>query len=138
MAESSSFAFLFTRVGLAGADMGSAYLLPRIVGLGRATELLMLGDKLTARRCHEIGLATSVTADDHLPEHVSALAQRLAEGPAFAYATTKSLLTRELDMALGPAIELEAITQALLMHSEDFEEFYAAWSEGRRPEWTGR
>ena len=121
MAESASFAFLFTRVGL-----------------GRATELLMLGDKLTARRCHEIGLATSVTADDHLSDHVSALAQRLAEGPAFAYATTKSLLTRELDMALGPAIELEAITQALLMHSEDFEEFYAAWSEGRRPDWTGR
>ena len=138
MAESSSFAFLFTRVGLAGADMGSAYLLPRIVGLGRATELLLLGDKVTARRCHEIGLATSVTADDHLPDHVSALAQRLAEGPAFAYSTTKSLLTRELDMALGPAIELEAITQALLMHSEDFEEFYTAWSEGRRPEWSGR
>ena len=138
MSESASFAFLFTRVGLAGADMGAAYLLPRIVGLGRATELLMLGDKITARRSHEIGLASAVTADDHLPEHVNALAQRLAEGPAFAYSTTKSLLTRELDMALGPAIELEAITQALLMHSEDFEEFYAAWNEGRRPEWAGR
>jgi enoyl-CoA hydratase/carnithine racemase len=138
MAESASFAFLFTRVGLAGADMGSAYLLPRIVGLGRATELLMLGDKVTARRCHEIGLAASVTADDHLADHVSALAQRLAEGPAFAYSTTKSLLTRELDMALGPAIELEAVTQALLMNSEDFEEFYAAWNEGRRAEWSGR
>ena len=138
MAESASFAFLFTRVGLAGADMGSAYLLPRIVGLGRATELLMLGDKVTARRCHEIGLAASVTADDHLPDHVSALAQRLAEGPAFAYSTTKSLLTRELDMALGPAIELEAVTQALLMNSEDFEEFYAAWNAGRRAEWSGR
>ncbi|MFL5859819.1 MAG: enoyl-CoA hydratase family protein [Solirubrobacteraceae bacterium] len=138
MAEPASFAFLFTRVGLAGADMGSAYLLPRIVGLGRATELLLLGDKLTARRCHEIGLATEVTSEDHLADHVTALAQRLAEGPAFAYSTTKSLLTRELDMALGPAIELEAISQALLMHSEDFEEFYAAWSEGRRAEWAGR
>jgi enoyl-CoA hydratase/carnithine racemase len=138
MAESASFAFLFTRVGLAGADMGSAYLLPRIVGLGRATELLMLGDKVTARRCHEIGLAASVTSDDHLADHVSALAQRLSEGPAFAYSTTKSLLTRELDMALGPAIELEAITQALLMHSDDFEEFYAAWNEGRHAEWSGR
>jgi enoyl-CoA hydratase/carnithine racemase len=138
MAESASFAFLFTRVGLAGADMGSAYLLPRVVGLGRATELLMLGDKITARRCHEIGLATSVTADDHLTDHVSALAQRLAEGPAFAYSTTKSLLTRELDMALGAAIEMEAVTQALLMHSEDFEEFYAAWSAGRRPDWAGQ
>lgn len=138
MAESASFAFLFTRVGLAGADMGSAYLLPRIVGLGRATELLMLGDKITARRCHEIGLASEVASDDHLTSHVDALAQRLAEGPAFAYSTTKSLLTRELDMALGPAIELEAITQALLMHSEDFETFYEAWSEGRHAQWSGR
>ncbi|MGZ4167330.1 MAG: enoyl-CoA hydratase family protein [Solirubrobacteraceae bacterium] len=138
MAESASFAFLFTRVGLAGADMGSAYLLPRIVGLGRATELLMLGDKVTARRCHEIGLTNEVASDDHLATHVDALAQRLSAGPAFAFATTKSLLTRELDMALGPAIELEAITQALLMHSEDFEEFYAAWSEGRRAEWAGQ
>jgi enoyl-CoA hydratase/carnithine racemase len=138
MSRSASFAFLFTRVGLAGADMGSAYLLPRIVGLGRATELLMLGDKIDAERAWTIGLASEVVSDDHLRDHALALAQRLADGPAFAYATTKSLLTRELDMSLGSAIELEAITQALLMHSEDFEEFYAAWSEGRGPEWTGR
>jgi len=138
MSRSASFAFLFTRVGLAGADMGSAYLLPRIVGLGRATELLMLGDKVDAERAWTIGLASEVVSDDHLRDHSQALARRLADGPAFAYATTKSLLTRELDMALGPAIELEAITQALLMHSEDFEEFYAAWGEGRGPEWTGR
>ena len=84
------------------------------------------------------GAVPSVTADDHLADHVSALAQRLAEGPAFAYATTKSLLTREQDMGLGAAIEMESVTQALLMHSDDFEEFYAAWSEGRRPDWTGR
>ena len=64
MAESASFAFLFTRVGLAGADMGSAYLLPRIVGLGRATELLLLGDKVTAQRAHQIGLANEVLPDD--------------------------------------------------------------------------
>jgi enoyl-CoA hydratase/carnithine racemase len=138
MAESASFAFLFTRVGLSGADMGSAYLLPRIVGLGRATELLMLGDKVSAERCAAIGLASEVVADDALADRVGGLAQRLSEGPAFAYSTTKSLLTRELDLALGPAIEMEAITQALMMHSEDFEEFYTAWSEGRRPDWTGR
>jgi enoyl-CoA hydratase/carnithine racemase len=138
MAESGSFAFLFTRVGLAGADMGAAYLLPRIVGLGRATELLLLGEKVSAERCLAIGLATEVVPDDVLADRATALASRLAEGPAFAYATTKSLLTREQDMALAPAIELEAITQALLMHSDDFEEFYAAWSERRRPEWTGR
>ena len=138
MAESASFAFLFTRVGLAGADMGSAYLLPRIVGLGRATELLLLGDKVPARRAYEIGLATDVVDDDALAASVAKLAGRLANGPAFAYATTKSLLTRELDVSLGAAIELEAVTQALLMHSEDFNEFYAAWGEGRRPDWSGR
>ncbi|HEY2438883.1 MAG TPA: enoyl-CoA hydratase family protein, partial [Solirubrobacteraceae bacterium] len=131
MAESASFAFLFTRVGLSGADMGAAYLLPRMVGLGRATELLMLGDQVTAQRAASIGLASELVADDHLPLHVQALARRLADGPAFAFATTKSMLTRELDMSLGAAIELEAVTQALLMHSDDFEEFYAAWSEGR-------
>ncbi|HZE06293.1 MAG TPA: enoyl-CoA hydratase family protein [Solirubrobacteraceae bacterium] len=138
MAESASFAFLFTRVGLAGADMGSAYLLPRIVGLGHATELLMLGDQVTSQRAAAIGLVSEVVPDEELALRVQAVTRRLADGPAFAFATTKSLLTRELDMSLGAAIELEALTQALLMHSDDFEEFYTAWSEGRRPEWTGR
>ena len=138
MAESASFAFLFTRVGLAGADMGSAYLLPRIVGLGRATELLLLGDKVTAHRAHQIGLANEILPDTQLLDRANEIARRLADGPAFAFGTTKSLLTRELDMSLGAAIELEAITQALLMQSEDFEEFYIAWSEGRGPDWKGR
>ena len=138
LARSSSFAFLFTRVGLSGADMGSAYLLPRIVGLGRATELLMLGDKLDAQRAYEIGLATALVNDDGLADEARQLAARIATGPAFAYATTKSLVTRELDMGLGSAIEFEAITQALLMHSEDFAEFYEAWSEKRKPSWSGR
>jgi enoyl-CoA hydratase/carnithine racemase len=138
LSESASFAFLFTRVGLAGADMGSAYLLPRIVGLGRATELLLLGEKCSAQRALEIGLATEVVPDDELSDRATALARRLADGPALAYSTTKSLLTRELDMSLGGAIELEAITQALLMQSQDFEEFYTAWAEGRKPEWRGR
>jgi enoyl-CoA hydratase/carnithine racemase len=138
LAESASFAFLFTRVGLAGADMGSAYLLPRIVGLGRASELLILGDKLSAQRAYEIGLATAVVADAELAEHADALAKRLADGPSFAFSTTKSLLTRELDMDLGSAIEMEAITQALLMQSQDHQEFYRAWTESRKPEWKGR
>jgi enoyl-CoA hydratase/carnithine racemase len=138
LAASASFAFLFTRVGLAGADMGSAYLLPRIVGLGRATELLILGDKISAERAQEIGLATEVVRDDELGARASALARRIADGPALAYSTTKVLLTRELDMDLGSAIELEAITQALLMKSEDHGEFYRAWSEGRAPAWKGR
>jgi enoyl-CoA hydratase/carnithine racemase len=138
LARSATFAFLFTRVGLAGADMGSAYLLPRLVGLGRATELLVLGDKLDAPKAYEIGLATQVVGDEELNGAAQALARRLADGPALAYSATKVLLTRELDMDLAGAIELEAVTQALLMRSDDHAEFYAAWSEGRRPAWSGR
>jgi enoyl-CoA hydratase/carnithine racemase len=138
LASSASFAFLFTGVGLAGADMGSAYLLPRLVGLGRATELLMLGDRIDAPRALAIGLATDVVDDANLPEATAKLARRLADGPALAYSTTKLLLTRELDVDLGSAIEMEATAQALLMKSQDHREFYAAWRDGRRPEWTGR
>jgi enoyl-CoA hydratase/carnithine racemase len=138
LARSASFAFLFTRVGLAGADMGSAYLLPRVVGLGRATELLMLGDKVPAERAYELGLASELVDDAALADRAAALARRLADGPAFAYSTTKVLLTRELDMDLGSAIELEAVTQALLMRSHDHGEFHRAWSEGRAPAWAGR
>ena len=138
LARSASFAFLFTRVGLAGADMGSAYLLPRLVGLGRATELLILGDKLAPDKALEIGLANAVVDDEALPGATSELARRLAEGPALAYASTKMLLSRELDMNLSGSIELEAMTQALLMTSSDHAEFYAAFSEGRSPKWSGR
>ena len=138
LARSASFHFLFTRVGLAGADMGAAYLLPRLVGLGRATELLVLGEKVDAERALQIGLATEVVDDDELAGAAEALARRLADGPALAYATTKVLLSRELDLDLGGAIEIEALAQALLMKSDDFREFYAAWSEGRKPAWTGR
>ena len=137
MARSASLAFLFTKVGLAGADMGSAYLLPRVVGLARATELLMLGDKLPAEEALRLGLATQVVEPAELPAAADALARRLADGPAFAYSTTKVLLTRELDIDLGSAIELEAMTQALLMQSDDHREFYAAWREGRKPTWSG-
>jgi enoyl-CoA hydratase/carnithine racemase len=108
------------------------------VGLGRATELLILGDKVSAERALQIGLATEVVPDAELADRARALARRIADGPAFAYSTTKVLLTRELDMDLGSAIELEAITQALLMKSDDHREFYAAWSEGRAPAWKGR
>jgi enoyl-CoA hydratase/carnithine racemase len=136
LARDATFAFLFTRVGLSGADMGSAYLLPRLVGLGRATELLMLGDKVDAEKALAIGLATEVV--DDLPEAAAALAQRLAGGPALAYSQTKLLLAREQDMDLAGAIEMEALVQALLMKSHDHGEFYRAWSDGRKPEWAGR
>jgi enoyl-CoA hydratase/carnithine racemase len=138
LAASASFSFLFTKVGLAGADMGSAYLLPRVVGFGRATELLMLGEKIDASRASEIGLAMSVVEDGRLPSEAKDLARRLASGPALAYAATKMLLSKELDMNLAGSIELEAMTQALLMKSADHAEFYEAFQLGRDPKWTGR
>ena len=118
--------------------MGAAYLLPRIVGLGRATELLLLGDDLDADRALELGLAADVVPDEELAAACDALARRLADGPALAYSTTKLLLTRELDLDLAGALELEALGQALMMQSEDHREFHAAWAEGRRPDWSGR
>jgi enoyl-CoA hydratase/carnithine racemase len=138
LARSAKFAFLFTKVGLSGADMGSAYLLPRVIGLGRAAELLLLGDSVDAERAMEIGLATAVVDDDALPEAARSLARRLAEGPALAYSATKVLLTRELDMGLPAALELDATTQALLMGSHDHAEYFRAWTEGRAPVWEGR
>jgi enoyl-CoA hydratase/carnithine racemase len=138
VASSAKFSFVFTKVGLAGADMGAAYLLPRLVGLGRAAELLILGGEVEAARAAGIGLATRVVPDDELAAATQDLARELADGPALAYATTKILLTRELDLDLGGAIEMEALAQALLMKSDDFAEFYAAWSEGRSPAWSGR
>jgi enoyl-CoA hydratase/carnithine racemase len=138
LARSASFAFLFTRVGLAGADMGSAYLLPRVVGLGRATELLLLGDRVDAERALAIGLATEVVDDEALPDRAGELAARLAGGPALAHECTKLLIGRELDTDLASAIELEAVTQALLMKSSDHAEFYAAFSAGRDPRCSGR
>lgn len=138
LAESASFHFLFTKVGLAGADMGSAYLLPRVVGLGRASELLLLGEKVEPGDALAMGLATRVVADSDLAATAGELAAQLANGPAMAYGATKILLSRELDMDLGSAIELEAVTQALLMTTEDHAEFYRAFTGKHPPEWSGR
>jgi enoyl-CoA hydratase/carnithine racemase len=132
------FAFLFTKVGLSGGDMGAAYLLPRLVGLGHATRLLMLGDTVNAEEAARIGLISFLVEKDAFDDEVSALARRLASGPVQAYGQTKALLTREQDMSLSAAIELEAVTQALLMKGEDYAEFHAAFNAGRPPRWTGR
>ena len=132
------FAFLFTKVGLSGGDMGAAYLLPRLVGLGHATRLLMLGDTVNAEEAERIGLVSFLAEKDTFDDEVSGLARRLASGPVQAFAQTKALLTREQDMSLSAAIELEAMTQALLMKGEDYAEFHAAFNAGRPPQWTGR
>ncbi|MFO1534027.1 MAG: enoyl-CoA hydratase-related protein, partial [Thermoplasmatota archaeon] len=124
--------------GLAGADMGCAWLLPRIVGAGRATEILMLGDKVTADDALAYGLANRVVDNEALADETAALARRLADGPTFAFSATKLLLTREADMSLQAGIELEAWTQAYLMRSADHAEFFKAQAEKRPPAWTGR
>ncbi|GGO91141.1 enoyl-CoA hydratase family protein [Wenjunlia tyrosinilytica] len=138
VARSARFAFLFTKVGLAGADMGAAYLLPRLVGLGNATKLLMLGDTIGAEEADRYGLVSELVDDDGLDEATGALAARLATGPAFAHQQTKALLTQELDMPLAASVELEAVTQALLMKSGDYAEFHAAFKARRDPKWEGR
>jgi enoyl-CoA hydratase/carnithine racemase len=106
--------------------------------MGRATELLMLGDPVDSERAAAIGLATAVVEDGSLTEEAKSLARRMASGPAFAYAATKKLLTAEQDMSLASAIEMEAVTQALLMTTEDHAEFHRAFTEKRDPEWRGR
>ncbi|QYX77008.1 enoyl-CoA hydratase family protein [Streptomyces akebiae] len=132
------FSFLFTRVGLSGGDMGAAYLLPRVVGLGHATRLLMLGEPVRAAEAERIGLISQLADEGGADGAARTLARRLAEGPALAHAQTKALLTAELDMPLSAAVELDAATQALLMTGEDYREFHAAFTEKRPPKWQGR
>jgi enoyl-CoA hydratase/carnithine racemase len=138
LAASATFSFLFTRVGLSGGDMGAGYLLPRLIGLGRASELLLLGEAITAQRALAIGLANAVVEDSELTAQTNSVARRLADGPALAYAATKMLIAKEMEMGLGAALELDSMTQALLMKSADHAEFYAAFREGREPNWSGR
>ena len=136
--ERARFAFLFTKVGLTGADMGAGYLLPRIVGLGRATELLLLGDTVNAQRAEQIGLVNRVVPHDDLMSAAREWAERLAQGPTLAIGMTKRMLTNELGMDLVAAIEAEAQAQALLLMGEDHRRFYDAFREKRKPEWMAR
>ncbi|HEY0003967.1 MAG TPA: enoyl-CoA hydratase family protein [Pyrinomonadaceae bacterium] len=126
-------AFLFVRVGLSGADMGAAHLLPRYVGLARATELLYTGDFISAQEAERIGLYNHVVAQEALAAETRALAERLARGPSFALAMTKEMLTRELDVSLDTALEWEAQAQAICMQHPDYREAYQAFVEKREP-----
>ena len=136
LSDRAKFAFLFTKVGLSGADMGACYLLPRIVGQGRAAELLFTGDTIDAQECFRIGLANRVVEHDKLSAEVYGLARRLKEGPANALAVTKELLEREADLDLPRALELEASEQARLMQAPDFKEGYRAFIEKRPPKFN--
>jgi enoyl-CoA hydratase/carnithine racemase len=132
-AESAKIAFLFTKVGLSGADMGAAWLLPRIVGLGHASELLMLGEFIDARRAYEIGLYNRVVAANELEAEAGSWARRLADGPGMGLAVTKRMLNDEASMTLGAAMQAEGWIQAECMKSPDYREGFDAAMEKRAP-----
>ncbi len=129
--EEAKIAFLFVKVGLSGADMGAAYLLPRVVGLAKATELLYTGDFISAAQAEQIGLYNKVVSSDQLEQTTLEFAERLASGPAFAISKTKEMLNRELDMNLETALECEAQAQAICMQHPDYREAYEAFVEKR-------
>ena len=130
-AESAKIAYLFTRVGLSGADMGAAWMLPRIVGLAKASELLMTGEFISAQEAHRIGLYNRVVPDGEAQEAATELADKLALGPSFALEITKDALNREASMDFVSALEAEAQIQAALMVHPDFREAYDAFTEKR-------
>lgn len=137
-AANATFGFIFPQVGLCGADMGITYLLPRIVGLTHASELLFFGDKIAAPRALEIGLVNRVVPDgDAAVALATEWAARLAKGPAFAHAMTKQMIESEHQMTLAEAIEAEAQAQALCMQHSDFAEAHAAFKEKRAPKFRG-
>ncbi|WP_375229476.1 enoyl-CoA hydratase family protein [Roseobacter sp. S98] len=130
-------AFLFTRVGLAGCDMGACAMLPRIIGQGRAAELLYSGRSMSAAEGEAWGFFNRlVAANDLLPE-ATALAQKIAEGPNFAHMMTKTMLNQEWSMTLDQAIEAEAQAQAICMQTEDFRRAYEAFVAKEKPVFQG-
>ena len=133
-AESAKIAFLFTKVGLSGADMGASWLLPRIVGHGRASELLMTGDFIDAARAYEIGLYNRVVPDGELAAEARRWAEKLARGPSFGLEVTKNLLLREAAMDVESAMAAEVEIQAACMLDPNFCEAYEAFMAKRRPE----
>jgi len=130
-AEEAKIAFIFVKVGLAGTDMGATYLLPRVVGLAKATELLLTGDFNEAGEAERIGLYNRVVPRSQLERVTQEFAAKLASGPALGIAKTKEMLNRELHMSFESALEAEATAQALCMQTPDFKEAHAAFIEKR-------
>jgi enoyl-CoA hydratase/carnithine racemase len=135
-ADSARIAFLFTKVGLSGADMGAAWLLPRLVGLGHATELLMTGDFIDAATALRIGLYNRVVAAANVLEEARRFAEKLAHGPSVALGVTKEALNREADMDLTTALDAEARAQAECMRNPNFREAYEAFKAKRVPKFV--
>lgn len=136
-AESARFGYIFPKVGLCGADMGAAYLLPRIVGLGNASELLFFGDLVNATEALRMGLVNRVVPDAEVLPLARQWAERLARGPAFAHTMTKQMIEGEHGMTLAAAIEAEAQAQAICMAHPDFRTAYEANKAKRTPRFEG-
>ena len=130
--QTAKIAYLFTKVGLSGADMGASWMLPRIIGLGRATDLLMTGRFLSATEAEAIGLYNRVVPEGAALPEATAFAERLAAGPSYALAITKQALDDEAHMTLADALEAEAKAQAICMEDPNFREAYEAFV-GKRP-----
>jgi len=130
-------AFLFTRVGLAGCDMGACAILPRIVGQGRAAELLFTGRVMTAQEGESWGFHNRLVPSERLLGEAQALARELAGGPTFAHAMTKTQLGQEWNVSLETAIEMEAQAQAICMATGDFKRAFEAFAAKRKPEFKG-
>jgi enoyl-CoA hydratase/carnithine racemase len=130
-------AFLFARVGLAGADMGVCAMLPRLIGQGRTAELLFTGRSMSAEEGERWGFFNRLVEPGALGEEARELAASLAAGPNFAHAMTKRMLDQEWDMSVDAAIEAEAQAQAICMQTRDFERAYRAFAEKRAPEFEG-
>jgi len=135
--ERAKTAFLFTRVGLAGCDMGACAMLPRIIGQGRASELLFTGRVMTAEEGERWGFFNQLHASAELMAAARDLAHKLAHGPNFGHAITKAQLNTEWAMSLDAAIESEAQAQAICMKSADFERAYKAFAEKKTPIFEG-
>ncbi len=133
----SKTAFLFTRVGLAGCDMGACAILPRIIGHGRAAELLLSGRSMEADEALACGFYSRILPAEELLGAAGQLAQELADGPTFAHGMTKTMLNQEWNMGLEQALEAEAQAQAICMQTEDFRRAYEAFSAKQRPAFKG-
>lgn len=133
----SKIAFLFTRVGLAGCDMGACAMLPRIIGQGRAAELLFTGRSMAGDEAERWGFLNRLCPPDELLSAAMALAAELASGPTFAHAMTKKMLHQEWNMGLDEAIEAEAQAQAVCMATKDFDRAYKAFAAKQKPVFKG-
>ncbi|MEM7282293.1 MAG: enoyl-CoA hydratase family protein [Pseudomonadota bacterium] len=130
-------AFLFTRVGLAGCDMGACAILPRIIGQGRASEVLFTGRSFSAIEGAQWGFYNELVEAEELQNHAQAIARRLASGPTFAHSMTKRMLHQEWDMSVPEALEAEAQAQALCMQTKDFHRAYEAFVNKQKPSFKG-